>query len=228
MQPFVLPSFQGPIDLLVLLIQKEELDIFGFPIQEVIRQYLARQEKNVLDDEITIVRDIASLVQFKTEKLLPPEAKETQEPEEEPPSEFLQHLIQYAAFKHVALELAKKEERETSFFTRGTEEELPEATPTTSPISLQEFANAFGRVLKEAERKKLFIGKESWTVEDKIKLIKEITKKESILFTTLFTSEKPKEELIVTFLAVLELLKQERIKITPDEQHTFIISGNIA
>ncbi len=227
MHPYILPSFQGPIDLLVLLVQREELNIMDFSIQELIRQYIAKEEDDPLDDEITTIRDLSSLVHLKTTKLLPLEAQEENEPEEEPPSQFLEHLIHYATCKNLAHELAKKEEIASGFFLRGSEESLPKDSVQTAPVSLQDFAQAFEKILQAAERRKLYIHNETWTVEDKIKLIKQMTKHDSLSFTTLFSLDHSKEELIVTFLALLELLKQERIQLHADAQCTFIITKKV-
>lgn len=225
MQPYILPAFNGPLDLLVLLVQREEINIFDFPIRELIRQYKGREDQDELDNEIAHIRDLSSLVQLKTEKLLPIEAHEAAEPEE-PPSDFLNHLMQYSAFKTIASELSKKEDVETSFYLRGSKEEIPPAVQTTT-TSLQDFAKAFERILQEASLRKLRIPQETWTVEGKIASIRQSVQQGTLEFTSLFSLEKPKEELIVTFLAVLELLKQEKIKLTPNAQYTFVISKNM-
>lgn len=224
MHPFILPAFQGPIDLLVLLVQRDELNIFDLSIKDLIAQYIKNRQGSDIDSEIATLCDMSTLVQHKTKSLLPSYILEEEEPEEAPPINFLQHLIEYASFKTIAETLSNKEEAEQTHFSRGYEESLPQEPPKYTSVSLQDFATAFAKVLKEAERKKFLIGKERWTVEDKIQQIKEMTIHQSMTFQELFSLDHPREELIVTFLAILELLKQQFLRLTRKSDEIVITS----
>jgi len=211
-----LDVFEGPLDLLLYLIQKEEVDIYDIPISKITDQYLEYLELMQLLDlgiagEFLVMA--ATLMHIKSRMLLPPEQVEGEEkPEEDPRAELVRRLLEYKKFKEAASELSHMESQHKHFFARvgpGVNvEELPKED-TFFEASLFDLITAFTKVLKDIPKDVFYkVVKDEFTVSEKIHdILHLMVDKGAVLFTDLFRAAKTKFEIITIFLALLELIK---------------------
>lgn len=210
-----LSHFEGPLSFLLHLAQKSEIDLSTVSVQEVIVQYLnSLEEKDLdVDDGAEFIGTAASLLWLKSKSLLPLSEQEGHLPvtEEESPFKILPQLVEYLQFKEISKDLAIKELHQNQFFVRGTfnHEETPlKKFSGLEHLSVQQFAVIFQDVLKKAHSQRGFIHEEIWRVADKMIQIRGLLAEHSSLtLSVLFSSEACREELIVTFLSLLELMK---------------------
>ena len=219
-----LEVFEGPLDLLLYLIKKDELDITDIPIAKITQEYLEYLElMKLLDLNIAgeFIVMAATLMHIKSRMLLPPEELEELEAEQaDPREELVKQLLEYKKFKEAAGHLGVLEQRRKEIFTRfpidmdwedDSEEVFFEA-------NLFDLISAFSKVLKEVSKEEFQeIIKDEWTVEQKTHdIIKMLTQKKTILFIHLFDEARNRYEIIATFLALLELI---RLKVVLIKQH---------
>ncbi len=211
-----LEVFEGPLDLLLYLIKKNEIDIYDIPIAAITEQYLEYLELmrmldlNIAGEFLVIA---ATLIHIKSKMLLPPDEKELlPEEEEDPREELVRRLVEYKKFKEVAGILQDLESQRKKMFTRDIPFEV-EPGEVFFEASLFDLITAFTRVLKDVP-KEMFqeIIKDEFTVEQKVHdLLHMLVKTPVISLFDLFKSAKNKPEIIATFLAVLELIRLKEI-----------------
>lgn len=222
---FTLNNFEGTIRFLLYLIQKGEVEIFDIPIHELTHQFLEK-EAQLIEEGSEFIGVAAYLVWLKSKRLLPQDEQEDTLPEEEDPHfEIIHHLVEYSRFKQAAKELAKRHEKQMGLYFRGATA-LPEAKKPLGidHISLDELSNVFQEMLKRAVPKHAPIEDEPWTVSDKIKYVAAlIDQKTEVEFQTLFTADKSRIEWIVTFLAILELMKMGKLVVKRDSQNQELV-----
>lgn len=217
-----LDVFEGPLDLLLYLIKKNDIDISDIPITEITEQYMEYIDMMKLLD-LDMVGDFlvmaATLMQIKSRMLLPPDPIEEEEIEEDPRDELVRRLQEYKRFKNVADALKEKETRRKDFFARTVDEEekkrlVNDAKETFIEASLFDLINALSDALNKAPEEILHeIVTEEFTVEQKIHDILHCLLKESeISLTDLFKTSRSKSEMVVIFLAILELIRLQEIK----------------
>lgn len=211
-----LEIFEGPLDLLLYLIKKNEIDIYDIPIAAITEQYLEYLElMRMLDLNIAgeFLVMAATLIHIKSKMLLPPEEKEIlPEEEEDPREELVRRLLEYKKFKEVAGVLQDLEGQRRQMFTRGVAVEL-DSGEKFFEASLFDLITALTRVLKDVP-KEVFqeIVKDEFTVEQKVHdLLHLLVDKPFIYLSGLFKEAKNKLEIIATFLAVLELIRLKEI-----------------
>ena len=211
-----LDTFEGPLDLLLYLIRKQNLNILDVPIADITDQYvnyinLMKELELELAGEYLLMA--AMLAEIKSKMLLP--LFEEIEDEEDPRAELVRRLLEYERYRAASEELNKLQRLERDVFITGVESshlaqpiELPE-------IALQELMSSFQEVLRRAEMfTSLHLLKEPLSVRERMATILEKLKnKDFIDFTELFDLEEQKTGLVVTFLAVLELMKESLIEI---------------
>ncbi len=212
-----LEIFEGPLDLLLYLIKKDEVDIHTISIERITRQYLDYIDTFKLlniDLASEFIVMAANLMYIKSRTLLPRQDQPPEEDAEEddPRWELIRQLIEYKKFKDAAGFLSLKEiEQEGSFAHQAEVTELPvEATPPLAEVSIFDLIRAFQNVLKRFEESHDFgdIIDDRYTVADKIEfLLKHFACGQARKFEDLFEGATTKAEVIVTFLAVLELMK---------------------
>ena len=220
-----LDLFEGPLDLLLYLIKREELDIYDIPIMVITRQYL--DYLNLMEDlNLDIAGDFlvmaATLMQIKSRMLLPPDPAGLETQEEDPRAELVRRLLEYKAFKEAAERLKEFQSRQSGVFGRfGSEPEFENADELTlGDVSLFDLLSSFARVLKSINDDAFHeILKDEYTVADKIEdIVQRLKKETSIQFSRLFRAAKNKLEAITTFLALLELIRQKEVFIIQDTQ----------
>jgi len=217
-----LDIFEGPLDLLLYLIKKNDLDITDIPIAEITVQYMAYINMMQMLD-LDFIGDFlvmaATLMQIKSKMLLPPDPIEEEEIEEDPRDELVRRLQEYKKFKDVADALKEKEIWRKDLYARNIDEEakqqlVDDAKEVFIEANLFDLINALSDALNKAPEEILHeIVTEEYTVDDKIHDILHFLLKDSkISLQSLFQKAKSKLEMIVTFLAILELIRLKEIK----------------
>lgn len=232
-----LEAFEGPLDLLLHLIEKNKIDIYDIPIVEITDQYLAyikqmqTEDMNVMSEFLVMA---ATLLDIKCRMLLPKEENEEEE-EEDPRAELVQRLLEYKMYKYMSFELRDRQVDAQKAFFR--EKHLPkEVENYRQPVdygeligdmNLQKLQDIFQSIVKKQEDKidpirssygniekdEIDIDEKTVYVEDYIKTHKKTSFKE------LLEKQHSKMEVIVTFLVILEMMKMGKIDIV--QEHIF-------
>jgi segregation and condensation protein A len=217
-----LEIFEGPLDLLLYLIKKDEIDIYDIPISHITEQYLTYLEL-MKELDISVAGDFlvmaSTLIYIKSKMLLPPEPKAGGEDDlsEDPRAELVERLLEYQKFKSAAQMLYSRGEIESACYTRG-----PIETDTSNPevsATVFDMLRVFREILKRAEAKiEMEIARDEMTVSEKLAQIHALLEEcERINVRELFEMSRSKRELIITFLALLELVKEWKIYLTQSE-----------
>lgn len=214
---FKVPVFEGPLDLLLHLIKENKIDIYDIPIAHITEQYLQYIEfMKELNLEIAgeFLVTAATLIHIKSKMLLPPDETQPDELQEDPRAELVRRLLEYQAFKDASVNLREKENVWTNIFRRPPPMEAEiEGEPLLSEVSLFDLVSAFKDILSKAHFEVIEITRESLTVADKINFIMEkIEREDGIRFEELFKESYTKIALIVTFLALLEVIRLGLVK----------------
>ena len=216
-----LDIFEGPLDLLLHLVKEQKMDIYDIRITEITRQYLTYldllSELNLeMVGEYLVMA--AELAKIKSKTLLPiPESEEDAltAAGEDPRAELMRRLLEYQRYKEAAFELRQKEYDQQQLFTRAGEVVL-ESSEEELLIEANVFdlLTAFQKVLKEKSFKKDYeIKVTTLSVSDRINdILETLNLSESVTFDSLFTTLNTKQEVIVTFLAILELMRMQLIR----------------
>lgn len=211
-----LERFEGPLDLLLHLISRDEIDIYDIPIAHITRQYLEYIElMRMLDLEVAgeFLVMAATLMRIKAKMLLPvPPSLE--EDEIDPRDELVQRLLEYRQFKEAAGTLKDREEKRRLLYERGHVPDDDEAGPLPlAPATLFHLLDALNRVLARLPaRTVLELEGEAYDIEEKIAGIhRRVLVAGRLSFETLLAECRSRLEMIVTFLALLELLKLNRL-----------------
>jgi len=212
-----LQLFEGPLDLLLYLVKKDHLNIYDIPIAEVTEQYLKYMELMQLLD-LNIAGEFlvmaATLMQIKSKMLLPPDPSEApEEPTEDPRAELIKRLLEYEKFKEIAQNLREREQKQQDVFTRPKPENIPVDKEVYFEASLFDLISAFSKALEEVPKELFYeVIKDEFSVEDKVhQILHLLLEKQSVLISDLFKKSKNKLEIIVTFLAILELIRMKEI-----------------
>ena len=213
--------FEGPLDLLLHLIKEQKMDIYDIRIAEITKQYLSYldllSELNLeMVGEYLVMA--AELAKIKSKTLLPiPETEEDvlTAAGEDPRAELMRRLLEYQRYKEAAFELRQKEYDQQQLFSRTGEVVLENSEEELLiEANVFDLLTAFQKVLKEKSFKKNYeIKVTTLSVSDRISGILEILNaSESVTFDSLFTTLNTKQEVIVTFLAILELMRMQLIR----------------
>lgn len=206
-----LSQFEGPMDLLLHLIRRDKINIYDIPISHITREYLAYLEI-MKELELEVIGEFfvmaATLMRIKAQMLLPRRIEE--EEMEDPREELVRNLIEYRKFKEAAQHLSEMEETRRKVFTRPTPN-IPEddGTVRMTEVTLFDLLGAFQKVLDELKKQVGYrIERETITVEEKVAAIREMLENQSeVLFTELFREGFNRIDIIVTFLAILEMMR---------------------
>ncbi|MBC8423594.1 segregation/condensation protein A [bacterium] len=219
-----LPDFQGPLDLLLFLIQKNEIDIYDIPIAVITEQYLGYLEVikalslDMAGDFIVVA---ATLLRIKSRLLLPSQPDDEAFDEDDPRAELVRRLLEYKRYKEMAARLQSRERERSRLHVR--DQRYPFLKESAEPPSLRlnmyelllALSQVFDRVTKEAVHA---VTREVYTVDEKVKLIKErLAEGKTIRFDELFKDDHIKMEVVVTFMAILELAKLGVLKLRQTE-----------
>ena len=217
-----LPNFEGPLDLLLHLIQTHALDILDLPIAFVTRkyvEYLGMMQKLNLDVAAEYLVMAATLAHIKSKSLLPkPPIEEDSEEEDglDPREELIRRLLEYQKYKQVAEELSSRGLAGRDVFPRGSREApIAEGEPPLASVSLFKLLDAFQAVAERVAGDLSFeIDAERITIQERMtELLELLELRERVLFEELFDGITTTYELVVSFLAVLEMGKMQLISI---------------
>lgn len=224
-----LEVFEGPLDLLLYLVKKDEVDIYDISIERITKQYLeymgAFQMLNVeLAGEFIVMA--ANLLYIKSRTLLPVDQQMAEEDAEEddPRWELIRQLIEYKKFKEAAGKLRDREALQEQLFPRVSPapDLLPAENLLVEEIGIFDLITALQRILKRHEPKKEDLREifaENFTVGDKIEfIIKVISDGTSLKFEELFQNSASRTEIVVTFLALLELIRMKQLRVRQENQ----------
>lgn len=219
-----LEVFEGPLDLLLYLIKKDEVDIYDISIERITQQYLEFMDAfKILDLEVAgeFIVMAANLIYIKSRSLLPAHVQPPDEEaeEEDPRWELVRQLVEYKKFKDAAAQLGRRELEQSNMFSRlpDSDDNAPERP--LGDVSVFDLISAFNNVLKRIQQREDLreIFEENFTVSDKIDLIMKITGSVALKFTELFARAASRTEIVVTFLALLELIRLKQIRAVQNE-----------
>ncbi len=216
-----LEVFEGPLDLLLYLIKKSDIDIKDIPIAQITDQYMeyiGMMQMLNLDIVGDFLVMAATLMQIKSKMLLPPDPSQVEEEELDPRDELMRRLMEYQKFKEIADELKIKEEARQNLFTRKVDEEKAkelkeDAKEIFFEATLFDLITALTTALKRVPEEVVHeIFREEYTVEKKIhEILHLLLERSSVQLMELFTRARSKMEIIVTFMAVLELIRLKEV-----------------
>lgn len=228
-----LEAFEGPLDLLLHLIRKEEVDIYDIPIGRIAEQYMAYLGRmRALDINVAgeFVVMAATLMLIKSRTLLPKDerAGEDEDPEEalDPRLDLVRQLVEYKRCKDAAAALSLREFLRAATYPKGGAPEPPPPNPEDllagklGDIGTLELFEAFRRVLERARETVSFghLKMMRWSVPDKMQgLLARVSAAPRVAFSSLFPPDAPKGEIIVTFIALLELLRLRHVTVAQAE-----------
>jgi segregation and condensation protein A len=214
-----LEVFEGPLDLLLYLIKRDEIDIYDISIERITRQYLeylqAFKELNIdLAGEFVLMA--ANLLYIKSRSLLPLDQQPPEEDadEDDPRWELIRQLIEYKKFKEAAELLHTRALEQEKIFARAAVNS-PEAPLRLGEVGIFQLINAFQNVIKRIEAREELqeIFGENFTVSDKIETILARVSEGLVLkFSELFAHMASRVEIVVTFLALLELIRLKQVR----------------
>ncbi len=214
-----LDIFEGPLDLLLYLVKKDHLNIYDIPIAKVTEQYLEYLElMKMLDLNIAgeFLVMAATLIQIKSKMLLPAEP-EAQEEEEDPREELVRRLLEYEKFKEIAETLRKHEAEQQEVFKHPAppqQQAVPESPGEMYfEASIFDLISAFTKAMESVPKEIFYeVVKDEYTIEEKTHaILHRLLVEENLGLTRLFGEAKNKLEIVVIFLAILELIKMREV-----------------
>ncbi len=217
-----LENFEGPLDLLLFLIRKNEVDIYDIPIADITRQFLEYLEIiKILDLESAgdFIIMAATLIRIKVQMLLPkPQLAEDEEEIVDPRLELVTKLLEYKRYKEVAHKLHEFEDKEwdlypRNYFNLDGEEQVPEELTPSGDVNLFTLIHAFKSILDKVPKETFHEIKDiEVTTEEQIEYIMELVNRlEQISFIELIAKLRNRIIMIVTFVALLELIKRSQV-----------------
>lgn len=217
----MLDVFEGPLDLLLYLIKKNEVDIHGIPIEVITNQYMEYLDvMRMLDLNIAgeFLVMAATLMMIKSRMLLPVEdrSEEDEEDGDDPRWDLIRQLVEYKKFKDAAIFLEDLEERQENVFVREGEGVLlgPEPDVALRDVGIFDLISAFNEALSKAPQETLTeIMADRYTVADMIDyLVTRMERQDHVSLTEVFTEMQSRSEIVTVFLAVLELIKLKQVQ----------------
>lgn len=220
-------DFEGPLDLLVYLVQQNEIDIWDIPIALVTEQFLAYLDAMTperLEHAGEFLLMAATLLRIKSQMLLPRPELEDEEIED-PRRELVLKIIEYQQFREIAEHLREHEGDRRLVFAKGYREAIEgevESTPDPDPerrASLSDLLRAFARLMREAARERIHrLEPITVTIEEKVAFVRRRLEREGrATFRDLFVPEEPRTHWIVTFVALLEMAREGEIRLRQAE-----------
>ena len=219
--PVKVRNFEGPLDLLLHLIRKHEVSIYDIPIAEITQQYLdyieMMQELN-LDVAGEFLVMAATLIHIKSRMLLPRPDPAQNEPEEDPREALIRRLLEHQKFKAAAELLHERETLRSAQWTRadGPIAEIAGETPEPEiEVDLFSLISAFRAVVERAkQRPKIYLPGEQIPIEDRIEqLLAKLSETDACGFEDLFADMQTRSGMIVTFLALLEMIRLKLVRV---------------
>jgi segregation and condensation protein A len=230
---FKIDQFEGPLDLLLHLIKQSNIDIYDINLEEITNQYLdyikAMEELN-LDIASEYLVMAAELIEIKSRALLPKKEIEEDVYEEDPKEELINRLVEYKKYKDLTNSFKELESIRSEIYTKlpsNIDEYLEGKTlKNTNNLTVDDLLNAFNKFLsrKELEKPlKTTVTTKELSVTERIRGIRNILReKKKISFNELF-EERTKNYIVVTFLSILEMVKNNEVIVTQENNFENII-----
>jgi segregation and condensation protein A len=220
-----LTGFQGPMDLLLYLIQKDEIDIYDIPISHITDQFIKHIEimhMISLDQAGEFMAMAATLMVIKMKMLMPRHADpDDEEAEEDPRAELVRRLLEYKRFKEAARKLQEKESERARYHVRQARFPFTDQLDLEPQlrIELYDLLSALAGVLDRVQAAPVHeVVREPYTVQEKIDLILgAVNERETVRFEDCFRDDAIRMEVVVTFIAILELVKRGRLTVFQTE-----------
>lgn len=218
--------FEGPLDLLLYLVRKEEVDIYEVNLTRLATQFLEyvdlmRQLDLDIAGEFLVMS--STLMYIKSRELLPADQQIPGEEEDDlhdPRWELIRQLVEYKKFKDAAAKLQERALRQEDVFARQPAKLDSPAAPLKPAVSLFALINAVNAVLKRIQKREDLrdIFEDKWSVSEKIEQLMTLLRdRTSLKFSELFQEAVSRSEVVVTFLALLELIRLKQILVTQSE-----------
>ena len=224
-----LEIFEGPLDLLLYLVKKEEVDIYEVNLTRIATQFIEHvqlMKEFDLDIAGEFLVMAATLMYIKSRELLPKNQQtvvEGEEDEEDPRWELIRQLVEYKKFKDAAAKLQERELLQEQIYARvpGRPDFEVEPTALRPEVSIFDLVNAVSTILKrfgEREQATRDVYEEKWSVSEKIESLAALLRERSPLrFSELFANAASRGEVVVTFLALLELIRMKQLRVEQPE-----------
>ncbi|MBU1090663.1 MAG: segregation/condensation protein A [Candidatus Omnitrophica bacterium] len=214
-----LEIFEGPLDLLLYLVKKDHLNVYDIPIAKVTEQYLKYinlmqlLDLNIAGEFLVMA---STLMAIKSKMLLPIQEEQEEEDPEDPRAELVRRLLEYEKYKEVAETLRERESGQKEVFKRPKVEldkELQSGKEVYFEASIFDLINAFSTALKDVPKEVFYeVIKDEFTIEEKVHdILHLLLDVESMKLSDLFSKAKSKIEIIVFFLAILELVRTKEV-----------------
>lgn len=224
-----LDSFEGPLDLLLHLIDRAEVDIYDIPVVEITDQYMNHlyiMQELQLDVASEFLVMAATLLAIKSKMLLPKREEqmfdewgiEPYEEEEDPMEELVQRLLEYKKYKQLAETFREREKEQSRVYTRPAEDLsqfVPEEENPISNVTIYDLVDALQRALKRVNRKDqaVKVQRDEISLKDRMKEIEQVLAIAGgrVSFLQLLEKQESKIEIVTTFLALLEMMKKRSV-----------------
>lgn len=242
-----LEAFEGPFDLLFHLIEKNEIDIYDIPIAQLTEQYIAfleQAEYKNMDGMSEFLLMAATLIEIKSKLLLPKQKQE--QPQQDPREELVNKLLEYKKFKEITEDFKKREETAALVLYKEADKAVEKLKQSNKQdldldkflcgITLDNLYEAFTEVMKRRETKvdrvrSSFesVERDLYTIDEKIDYIRDLLiLRPSVSFYTIFRPKAVKMEIVVTFLALLELIKMKEVSVSQKEAFSEILITKVS
>ena len=227
-----LPVFEGPLDLLLHLIKKNEVEIVDIPVAVITEQYLAHLEvmrELNLDIAGEFLVMAATLTLIKSRMLLPPSEEDEEEEEADPRANLVRQLLEYQRYREAALALSERPLLQRDVFVREPLLDLEEGTDAANLPHLQvttwELLEAFRAVLKRARPEAVHeVVTDRVSLRERVRtLLQALSVARALDFDSLFDEDANRFEIINTFLALLELMKMGAVRAAQEERYGRIV-----
>ncbi len=242
-----LEAFEGPFDLLFHLIEKNEIDIYDIPIAQLTEQYIAfleQAEYKNMDGMSEFLLMAATLIEIKSKLLLPKQKQEQQQ--QDPREELVNKLLEYKKFKGITEDFKKREETAALVLYKEADKAVEKLKQSNKQdldldkflcgITLDNLYEAFTEVMKRRETKVdrvrssfKSVERDLYTIDEKIDYIRDLLiLRPSVSFYAIFRPKAVKMEIVVTFLALLELIKMKEVSVSQKETFSEILITKVS
>jgi segregation and condensation protein A len=232
---FQLETYEGPLDLLLDLIRRNQVNIYDIPIARITSQYMEYMAKAAaLDIELSsdFIYMAATLIHIKSKMLLPKDpALEAMSPEEDPRQELVERLVEHQKYKDAAEMLQQKRLLEEAAWSNPQIRQFLTDEEVLNPgldVSLFDLVKTFQTVLERAKNRPIYeVGKEDVNVPDMIRFLRDtllhVPRSQAISVTELFEAQRSRRAMLCLFLAILELVKRQAIHLQQKEAFSDIM-----
>lgn len=217
----VLESFEGPLDLLLYLIRKQNLDILNIPVADITRQYMTYVElmrAANLDLAAEYLVMAALLAEIKSRMLLP-KPKSSEEDEEDPRAALVRRLQEYERFSKAAMELDDRPRLERDIFSAKAKFDDPHPPKVEPKVNLEQLVRAFQSAIERAEANAhILVSRDMLSMRERMtQILQRLQNAEFVRFEELFTHAEGRLGVVVTFIALLELFRDDMLVVVQNE-----------